>query len=128
MAVRRPGARRPSSHRLPEAEEVWQRVAAYARDCLLNDRPVFTVTRSVENRITDVKDKSIGRASAQGMTNASRVTRAMVESVWSSFKEGRGVHPTFISPRRWSSLLCPKLWKTWMANWSCAMILGVTAR
>jgi hypothetical protein len=90
MAVRRAGARRPSSYRLPEAEEVWQRVAAYARDCILNDRPVFTVTRSVENRITDVKDRSIGRVSSQGTTNASRVTRAMVESLWSELQGGQG--------------------------------------
>jgi hypothetical protein len=90
MAVRRPGARRPNSHRLPEAEEVWQRVAAYARDCLLNDRPVLTVTRSVENRITDVKDRSIGRVSAQGTTNASRVIRAMVENLWSELQGGQG--------------------------------------
>jgi hypothetical protein len=90
MDVRRPGAGYPDSHSLPEAEEIWQRVAAYARDCLQNDRPVFTVTRSVENRITDVREGSIGRISAQGTTNASRVTRAMVESLWAELQGGEG--------------------------------------
>jgi hypothetical protein len=37
-----------------------------------------------------VKDRSIGRVSAQGTTNASRVTRAMVESLWSELQGGQG--------------------------------------
>jgi hypothetical protein len=90
MAVRRPGAESTNSPNLPETKEVWQRVAAYMRDCLQNDRPVFTVTRSVENRIADVREASIGRVSAQGTTNASRVTRAMVESLWSELQGGQG--------------------------------------
>ena len=124
MAVRRPGPQRPSSHRLPEAEEVWQRVAAYARDCLLNDRPVFTVTRSVENHIADVKDKSIGRVSAQGTTNASRVTRPMVESLWSELQGGQGGSSYLYFTKALVLAASPELWKTWMANWSCAMIPG----
>jgi hypothetical protein len=90
MAVRRSGAESANSHSLPEAEEVWQRVATYVRDCLQNDRPVFTVTRSIENRITDVTEGSMGRVSAQGTTNASRVTRAMVQSLWSELRGGEG--------------------------------------
>ncbi len=77
--------------KIPRSDEVWQRVFAYAQDCLRNDRPVFTVARRVENRITDVKSSSIGRRSAQGTTNSSRVTRAMVDSLWSELRgEGKG--------------------------------------
>jgi hypothetical protein len=90
MAVHRSGTVRVNSAGLPEAEEVWQRVVAYARDCLKNGRPVFTVSRRVENRITDVRDRSIGRSSAQGTSNSSRVTKAMVESLWSELRGGDG--------------------------------------
>jgi len=42
----------------------------------------------VENRITDVKDGSIGRISAQGRSesNPSRINKAMVKSLWSELR------------------------------------------
>jgi hypothetical protein len=76
---------------IPGAEEVWDRVVTYAVDCLQNDRPVFTVDRRIENRITDVKEGSIGRSSKspRATTNTSRITRGNVASLWAEIQDGR---------------------------------------
>ena len=83
--------RRGSKPNLPTSDAVWQRVVDFARECLRENRPVFTVDRRVENRITDVKAGSIGRFSAQGTSNVSRVTRAMVDYLWSEITDGPSV-------------------------------------
>lgn len=67
---------------LPSSDEVWDRVADFARECLRTNRPVYTVRRRVENRITDVSAGSIGRFSAQGTSNSSRVGKSAVENLW----------------------------------------------
>src|SRR5690349_20627009 len=77
------------SRQLPNADSVWLRVAEYARDRHRTRRPVFTVSQRVENYITDVGERSIGRVSARGTTNSSRVTRGMVANVWSDV-HGKG--------------------------------------
>src|SRR5271169_4687915 len=81
--------------KVPGSDEVWRRVVAYAKDCLRNDQPVFTVARRIRNRIKDVKQRSIGRFSAQGTSNSSRVTRAMVENLWSEIR-GEGGGPSYL--------------------------------
>ena len=76
---------------LPTSDEVWERVASFAAECLKRNRPVYTVTRKVKNEITDVKEKSIGRISERGISNVSRVTKAMVEYLWAEILgEGTG--------------------------------------
>jgi hypothetical protein len=78
-------------HGLPTNSEVWMKVRDFALDCLQKNRSVFTVTRRVENRITDVSKGSIGRRSADGTSNSSRVTKSMVEHLWSEVNgEGGG--------------------------------------
>jgi hypothetical protein len=85
MAVRRKTAN------LPTSDEVWERVASFATECVKKKRPVYTVTRKVKNEITDVKEKSIGRISERGISNVSRVTKAMVEYLWAEILgEGTG--------------------------------------
>lgn len=76
-------AGRKRTARLPTSDEVWERVTSFATECLRKKRPVYTVTRKVRNEISDVKNKSIGRISERGISNVSRVTKSMVEDLWS---------------------------------------------
>lgn len=86
--------------KLPTSDEVWERVTKFATECLRKKRPVYTVTRKVRNEISDVKDKSIGRISEQGTSNVSRVTKSMVEDLWSEIigEEAGGKHLYFTKP------------------------------
>ncbi|MCA9678702.1 MAG: hypothetical protein KC464_26980 [Myxococcales bacterium] len=70
------------------AEDVWLRVQAFAANARRTKRPIFTLQTKVKNFITDVKAGSIGRRSAAGRSNTSRVGRAAVATVWSELLNG----------------------------------------
>jgi hypothetical protein len=94
---------------VPDTDEVWRRVATYARDCLKKNRPVFTVTRRVKNRITDVRDGSIGRRLTQGTSNSSRVTRKMVGGNLLSKIQGGNAGSGYLSTLRTKALVLAAL-------------------
>ena len=71
-------------------DDVWQRVRQYAEGVRRRRERVPTLTRGIPNRITDVKERSIGRWSPAGKTNSSRVTRGQVFRVWNAVSQPGG--------------------------------------
>ena len=74
---------------LPTIKEVWEKVQNYAQMLCDNEQPLYTLDKDVENFITDVKAKSIGRESEQGKTNRSRVEFSHVKNLWEEL-QGKG--------------------------------------
>jgi hypothetical protein len=68
---------------------VWQRVRNFAAEAAKRRLKIYTLQRKVPNVITDVKEGSVGRESAEGRTNASRVTRGMVARTWDAMRKGQ---------------------------------------
>lgn len=78
----------------PSADVIWERVRRWAREAQRDRRVVPTLQRGTPNVITDVAENSIGRRSEGGTTNASRVSRADVERIWTELcKHGRAETP-----------------------------------
>lgn len=81
--------------RRPSFKQVWSDVKTAADDLRARKEPVFTLTKGVRNFITDVKHGSIGRRSDDGVTNVSRVTRGMMESLWNKLN-GRAIYRSYL--------------------------------
>src|SRR5213593_328339 len=77
-------------------DDVWERVRRYAKQMRRSGARVPTLTKGIPNRITDVKDGSIGRWSPAGKTNTSRVTRGQVFSAWKEVSQPGGSQPSVL--------------------------------
>ncbi len=73
---------------LMTADELWERVRAFATARLADGAPVHTLVRRVPNYITSVDAEAVHRRSDEGTTNSSYVTRGTVSKVWKELHGG----------------------------------------
>lgn len=88
----------------PDDEQVWQLVREFAQRCMLDERPLYTLSRGIENVIVEVDEFEIRRHSQAGSEQSAHIERHHVIEVWHELLE-QGYSATRNKPRVFAHVL-----------------------